>query len=157
MVAVGGNGILALFGVDVEDFRVAGGLVLLLIALDMLNGRSRAHHGTTDERAEQEEVGNVAFYPLTFPMIVGPGTITTLVLFASRSRGLADDAAIAVVLAVVLGTLALVLYFGSAIGRVMSKSLRAIVSRLMAMILAAIAVEMIVAGLLVLLPGLAGR
>lgn len=156
IVAIAGTGILAFFGITIDDFRVAGGLVLMMIAFGLLNGTGiSAHHGTEAERAHQAQVANVAFYPLTFPMIVGPGTITTLVIFLGQAQGPADHAAFALALALVLVALGLVLYFAAAIGHLLSQTLRVIMSRLMGMILVAIAVEMIVQGLRTMLPGLA--
>ena len=68
-----GSAVLTFFGVSVDAFRVAGGIVLLMIALGMLNGGSQAHEGSADEKqhqAAQADQGDVSFYPLTFPMIV---------------------------------------------------------------------------------------
>ena len=155
VIALAGNGLLAFFGISVDDFRVAGGLVLMMIAFGMLKGTgSSAHQGTPAEQAHQAQVANIAFYPITFPMIVGPGTITTLVIFAAEAKGPADWGAMALVLALVLGALGVVLYFSALIGHFLSQTLRVIMTRLMGMILAAIAVEMIAKGVKAILPGL---
>src|SRR4051794_12640728 len=70
VIAVTGMRILAFFGIDIEDFRIAGGLVLAGIALSMLNGGGNpAHEGSSTEKAQQTDVEGVAFYPLTFPMV----------------------------------------------------------------------------------------
>ena len=153
VIAAAGSSILAFFGVRIDDFRVAGGLVLAIIALNMPNGAGNpAHEGGEAETVEPARVDAVAFYPLTFPMIVGPGTITTLLVFvqevARRPRGVrggGGDHARA------LGT---VLYFAAGIGEHLSATLRIIISRVMGMILLAIAVGMFTAGLKALLPGL---
>ncbi len=73
-----GATILRFFGIGVDDFRVAGGIVLLIISLSMLNGSgSSAHEGSRQEKGQRNVVagsGNdVAFYPMTFPILVGPG------------------------------------------------------------------------------------
>ena len=155
VVAVAGNRLLGFFGITVDDFRVAGGLVLLMIALGMLDGTgSTAHTGTTAEREQHAQLSSVAFYPIAFPMIVGPGTITTLVVFAAQAHGAADAGAFAAVLAAVLVALGVVLYFAGYIGHLLSQTLRVVMSRLMGMILAAIAVEMMTTGLKALFPGL---
>ena len=76
--AIVGSAALDFFGISVDDFRVAGGLVVLLIGLNMLNGSdSAAHHGTEAEKASFSDASAVAFYPITFPILVGPGTITS--------------------------------------------------------------------------------
>jgi len=154
--AVAGSQLLTLFGVSVDDFRVAGGLVVLLIALNMLNGKeSSSHHGTGAEKDSYPAPDTVAFYPLTFPIIVGPGTITTLIIFAHRAETLPDKIAFGVVFAGLVGLLGLVFYFAPVLARHLSGTARVIMSRLMGMILAAIAIGMITDGLKTLLPGLA--
>ncbi|MCB1336549.1 MAG: MarC family protein [Maritimibacter sp.] len=153
-VMLAGSRVLAFFGISVDDFRVAGGIVLFTIALGMLNGTaSPAHHGTAAEKAHHGDLNALAFYPMAFPMIVGPGTIATiLVLTAQADPG--SLLAVGAAAGIVLVTLALVLAFAAQIGRVMSQSLRVITMRLMGMILAAVAVDMTVTGLKALLPGL---
>jgi multiple antibiotic resistance protein len=154
-IGVAGTAILGFFGITVDDFRVAGGLVLLLIGLGMLNGRdSPAHHRPPEERARASDGGGIAFYPMAFPMIVGPGTITTLLIFLGQARTAAETAAVAAAAVIVLAAVGVVLYFAATIGRWMSQTLRVVTTRLMGMILAAIAAGMLAAGLKALLPGL---
>ena len=154
VVLVAGSVVLGFFSINVDDFRIAGGIVLLMIGLGMLNGTgSTAHTGTTAEQAHQAAQNDVSFYPMAFPMIVGPGTITTLVLL-SGNGGLSIYLTVAGALAVVIVMLGIVLYFAAAIGHLLSQKLRVLMTRLMGMILAAIAVQMIVAGMLSVFPGL---
>lgn len=155
VIALAGSRILAFFGVGIDDFRVAGGLVLSTIALSMLSGAGNpSHEGGKDETVEPARVSAVAFYPLTFPMVIGPGTITTLLVFAQEARTPAGWGIYAAVVAAMLALLGIVLSFASAIGQHLSATLRVIISRLMGMILLAIAVGMLAAGLRALLPGL---
>lgn len=157
VILLGGQSVLALFGVSVDDFRVAGGIVLMMIALGMLNGRgSSAHGGTPAEQSSQQQVEDVSFYPMTFPIIAGPGTITTLIIFAGQAKGAPGWIALVAALAIILLIMVVVLWFAADIGHHMSQTLRTIVTRLMGMILAAIAIGMIAAGAKALLPGLAG-
>ncbi|AVO36935.1 MarC family protein [Pukyongiella litopenaei] len=154
--ALAGTQLLNLFGISVDDFRVAGGLVVLLIALNMLSGdESSSHHGTDEEKSAYPDPDTVAFYPLTFPIIVGPGTITTLILFAHKIEGPVQMIAYGAVFAAVVALLALTFWNAPMLARHLSGTARVIMSRLMGMILAAIAVGMIVEGLKALLPGLA--
>ncbi|MBI1219259.1 MAG: NAAT family transporter [Rhodobacteraceae bacterium] len=155
VAAVAGQRILGFFGVSIDDFRVAGGLVVGMIAFGLLNGtNSSAHHGTPEEQREQAGLPQVAFYPMTFPMLVGPGTITTLVVFLGQAQGTGQHLAFAVALAAVLATLGIVFWFGATLGHYLSATLRVIMGRLMGMILLAIAVGMVATGLKALLPGL---
>ncbi|MDB6180117.1 MarC family protein [Paracoccus fistulariae] len=157
VILLTGQSVLSLFGISVDDFRVAGGIVLMIIALGMLNGSGNSSHsGTAAEQSSQKKVQDVSFYPMTFPIIAGPGTITTLIIFAGQAKDMSGWIALVAALALVLIALAVVLWFAGDIGHHMSMTLRTIVTRLMGMILAAIAVSMIAEGLTKLLPGLAG-
>ena len=160
VISVAGNAIIGFFGISINSFRVAGGLVLLGIAFSMLNGHpitahERGDHEKTAESTPAEDAENsIAFYPMTFPLIVGPGTIATLIIYAGQIRGAPDYVAFALVLIALLAALFVVLYFASAIGKLLSARMRVVMTRLMGMILAAIDVSMVVEGLKVLLPGL---
>ncbi len=155
VVGLAGQQILSFFGINIDNFRVAGGMVLTGIALSMLNGKSSpTHAGNDQERTDFEASENISFYPMTFPIIVGPGTIATLVVFFQQARTPADWLTCAAVLAAVLVILLVVLYFAASIGKRLSRTLRVIVTRVMGIILLAIAINMFGAGLVKMLPGL---
>ncbi len=160
VISLAGNVILGFFGISVSAFRVAGGLVLLGIAFSMLNGHQitaheRGDHEKKSDPGPDNEDDNIAFYPMTFPLIVGPGTIATLIIYMAQARSVGDYAAFALIVAVLIVALFVALYFAAAIGKLLSARMRVIMTRLMGMILAAIAVGMVVNGLKILLPGLA--
>ncbi|WP_028229209.1 MarC family protein [Paraburkholderia ferrariae] len=151
-----GEAILRVFGVTIADFRLAGGLLVLLIALDMLHGSSSAQH--TPRQSELGDNGadqDVAVFPLTMPLLVGPGTIATLIVFGHTATEEGKEVSLALGLAVFLVLLAITLFSAPRIGRVLSPKVTAITKRLMGMILAAIAVEMMTASLSALFKGLA--
>jgi multiple antibiotic resistance protein len=155
-VGLVGSHVLAFFGVGIDDFRIAGGLVLAIISLNMLNGAGNpAHEGGKTETVEPTRIDAVAFYPLTFPMVIGPGTITTLLVFLQGARSSGDYVVFAGVVLVIVAILGVVLYFAASIGEHLSATLRVIISRLMGMILLAISMSMLAAGVKALLPGLA--
>ena len=136
-----GATILRFFGIGVDDFRIAGGIVLLIISLSMLNGSgSSAHEGSAQEKGQHNVVAgggsDVSFYPMTFPILVGPGTIATIIVI--QAQGLGGHAAVAAALAAVLTALGIVLYFSASIGARLSMTMRTIMTRLMGMILASI-------------------
>ncbi|MCA0175549.1 MAG: MarC family protein [Proteobacteria bacterium] len=156
VIFIAGHQIIGLFGVSVDQFRIAGGLVLAHIAWSMLNGAEVAsHHGTADERQQMTDLSGLAFYPLTFPMIVGPGTMATLIIYGAHARSIEASLEVAAAVALVVGLGFVVLYFAAALGKLLGDSARVITTRLMGMILLAIAVGMVVAGLQAVLPGLA--
>ncbi|BDG70429.1 UPF0056 inner membrane protein [Roseomonas fluvialis] len=150
VAAMAGTPILAFFGIGIHDLQVAGGLMVLKIAFDMLAGTPGDAPASPDGAA-----GGVAFYPLAFPMLMGPGAITTMIIFAGRAqhRG-ADWAACVVAFGAALLCVAVVLLLGARFGALLSDTARVIMTRVMGLILAAIAVQMVVDGLRALLPGL---
>ncbi|GAA6153779.1 MarC family protein [Pseudoteredinibacter isoporae] len=142
-----GQAILSFFGVSIDDFRVAGGVVLASIAWSMLHGeQSASHHGSASEKEEMSNLSLMAFYPMTFPMIVGPGTIATIIIYVAHAKTYVQSLEVAAVLLVILSLLLLVFYNASSIGKVLSQSVRLIMNRLMGMILLAISVEMVFSG-----------
>ncbi|MBI1200296.1 MAG: NAAT family transporter [Phenylobacterium sp.] len=160
--ALAGGAILGFFGITVDDFRLAGGLLVLLIALDMLHGGASTQHKPTDQEMAADDDGaggagpDVAVYPLTMPLLVGPGTIATLVVFGQTAMAQHQLAGLAAGLVAFLALLGVSLFAAPMIGRRLSPRVTAIARRLMGMILAAIAVEMMVTSLRALFPGLAG-
>ncbi len=154
--AVAGQAILGFFGLDVNHFRLAGGLIVLLIALSMLHGEDSATHGGSGaEKATFASASNVAFYPLGIPILMGPGTISALIVYADTAQHTGDYAALAIGILAFLALLGTTLIAGPFIGRVLSPTVMTVTKRLMGMVLAAIAMEMLVASLRALFPGLA--
>jgi multiple antibiotic resistance protein len=156
IILFAGQKIIGFFGITIDQFRIAGGIVLAHIAWSMLNGQSiTSHHGTDDEKDHMADLSGLAFYPITFPMIVGPGTIATLIIYAGHAKTMSGLLSVGMIVAAILAILFVVLFFASFFGKVLSDTMRVIMTRLMGMILLAIAVEMVVAGLTAVLPGLA--
>ncbi|WP_169545436.1 MarC family protein [Sneathiella aquimaris] len=157
VVAFAGHNIIGFFGITVDHFRIAGGIVLFGIAFSMLNGREMSSHtGTNTEKNYLDTEGGVAFYPMSFPIIVGPGTITTLTIYAYQTKKMEQYVAYGASLLLIMAIMLIVLFFASAIGKMLSNKIRIIVTRIMGMMLVAVSVGMVTTGLSVLLPGLAG-
>lgn len=155
IISLAGQQIIGFFGITIDQFRTAGGIILFGIALSMLNGNdNKSHEGSENEKKEMSESNSISFYPMAFPMIVGPGTIATLIIFSHQATGVTHDIAYGLAVLAVIVLMFLVLFFSSSIGKLLSSQMRVIITRLMGMILAAISVEMITDGLLVILPGL---
>ncbi|KIC08020.1 antibiotic resistance protein MarC [Leisingera sp. ANG-M1] len=156
VILLAGQAIISFFGITIDQFRIAGGAVLAHIAWSMLNGEGFAsHHGSGAEQTDMQALSGLAFYPVTFPMIVGPGTIATIIIYTGHAGGAAGLSAVALVLGAVLALLFAVLFFASFFGKLLTATMRVIMVRLMGMILLAIAVEMLTAGIKAVLPGLA--
>ncbi len=152
---LGGQAVLDAFGLSVDDFRLAGGLIVLTIALSMLQGSSSPTHGRSPkEKEDAVEAESVAIYPLTIPLLVGPGTIATLIVFGQTARAQFKWLELAIGVGAFLALLSAAMLSAPWLGRHLSATATAITRRLMGMILAAVAMEMIVASLRALFPGL---
>jgi multiple antibiotic resistance protein len=140
---IAGNFVLDHMGVSVRAFQIAGGLVLFLVALDMIHGVQHSGPDTTD--AEHQVL---AIYPLAFPKIAGPGAIVTVILLTDddRSNILGQFATIGVI-ALVLAIQFLVLLGAAPITRWLGHTGTAVIGRIMGLLLATLAVSMVLTAL----------
>lgn len=154
-----GDSILRMFGVSMSAFRVAGGILLLLMAIAMLHGETAGGvRAASDEAAAaQADRKEVAIVPLALPLLAGPGSLSTMVLYSNQHPELLDKALLVLVAAMVGATAWLTLRAAGPIGLRLGRTGILVFTRLMGLFLAAIAVEFIMDGLTELLPGLAAR
>jgi len=150
-----GQAILNFFSISVDAFRVAGGILLMLIAFGMLEARVGRVRHTPEEDAEAVDSASVAVVPLAMPLLAGPGAISTIILFSNQLQGFMDKAILFVICQIVALVIWAVLHFAPQIGDRMSQTAMNVTTRVMGLILAAMAVEFIVGGIRNLLPGLA--
>ena len=150
-----GEPLLMFFGIRLAAFSVAGGLLLLLLALSMVQAHVSPQRQTRDEAVEAEERDAVGVVPLGIPLLAGPGAITHVIVAASAARGEVLHQ-VALLIPVALVALSVWLAFRAApvISRRLGKTGIHVVTRLMGLIIAAISVEMIATGLGKLFPGL---
>lgn len=156
---IAGQAILQMLGISLGSFRVAGGLLVLLIAIGMMNGAGNIAKPNVDNADDVQGLAfqgtKMAVVPLSIPMIIGPGGISTVIIYAASGNGWGNKIAL-----LVAGFIIGVILYGTfmAAGRV-SKFLGEtglnVLNRVMGMLLAAVAVEIIVAGLRSLFPQLA--
>ncbi len=151
--AVFGGGLLRFIGASVPAFRVGGGLVLLLMALAMLNAQLGAVRQSRAEAEELEARELTGIVPLAVPLLAGPGAISTAIL-AAESGGIAHVLALIGCIALVCGILWWVLRIADAVGPRMGTSGLNIATRLLGLLLAAIAIQTMAEGLAALFPGL---
>lgn len=152
--AIGGQALFHLFAITLPAFRIAGGILLLLTALDELQSRPPATRTTGVELAEAAVKDDVAIVPLAMPLLAGPGAIATVMVLASEARSTAQTAA---VLGSVLVTMALtwgLLRAAERVDQLLGPTVRAIVVRITGLLLAAIGVQFVLSALLEVFPGL---
>ncbi len=147
---LGGAKLLSLLGISLSAFRIAGGLLLLSAAAEMVFDRRSARLQDTAKAAiDVDHVKNIAAFPLAIPLIAGPGAITAMILLAGKTDGnVMMLGALFAVTAVVM----LACYFSFRMADKISKTMgitgRAVISRLLGIILAALAVQFVIDGIL---------
>lgn len=142
-----GEAVLGFIGISMDAFRIAGGVLLFLTALDMLFQKRQARRAESAAEGQAEHHDDPSVFPLALPLIVGPGAITTIILLAGQADQAADFAAIAGVLMAVLLITLLAFLAAPAIERALGKTGLNIVTRVLGMLLAALAVQFILDGL----------
>ena len=154
--AIMGEPVLTLFGVTVASFKVGGAILILLMSISMMHALPSRESQTPEETQEAAQKENIAVVPLAIPLLAGPAAISTTIIYATdRSSPGHLSAVIACCLLVSLITwLALLLAVPAR--KWLGETGVNIVTRLMGLLLAAVAVEIFTSGLLVLLPGLRG-
>lgn len=155
-----GNRILTMFGITLPAFRLAGSIMILLIGLRMLQGKSKfeqhgietaALSGNTFDQA-RNSLSHI-LVPVAMPLFIGPGTITTVILYAEKSETLLMSLMMALVLLLCSGIVAAVLVSSQYIFDKIGRNGTQIVIRFMGMILCAIAMQFMIDGIAQLLPG----
>jgi len=142
-----GDWLLRTLSIGLPAFRIAGGLLLFSIASEMVFGVRIERQSRQAEDAIEEHVRNVAAFPLAIPLMAGPGAITATVLLAGRSEG--DPMRLAILLAVIAFVAALcaaVFLLGTQLGRLLGVTGNIVLSRLLGVLLAALAVQFVVDG-----------
>lgn len=141
-----GQQILDLFGISIDSFRVGGGLLILLMAVSMMHAKMSGASHTEKEGEEAQERADVAVVPLAIPLLAGPGAISTAIIYAHRDPAWMHAVLIGEIWLAALATW-LVLRSALPISRTLGTTGINIATRLMGLMLAAIAVEFIVNGL----------
>lgn len=150
----GTESILSFFGITIPSFRLAGGIILFNVAVQMLDVRMGRIKTTPEEEAEAAEKEDVAIVPLAIPMLSGPGAITTVMVLSGEFHYV--TAKLLLALAILLVSLCTYLIFTKSehLARVLGRSGVNILTRIMGLILAVVAVEIISKGLKGLFPHL---
>ncbi len=149
LFALFGEALLGFVGISMAAFKIAGGVLLFLTALDMLfERRSKKREERTDEtRAEQEDDSDPSVFPLAIPLIAGPGSIATVILLAGQNPGAVGFGAVLAVMLLVLVTAFLFFLTAAPLERMLGKTGINVVTRVLGMLLAALSVQFILDGL----------
>jgi len=149
-----GEWILIFFGITINSFHVAGGLLLLLMALSMMHARTSGIKRTAEEAEESEGKDSIAIVPLATPLLAGPGTISTVILYAHKGSGLRHYLIVGLIILVMSLLLLAVFRFVPYISKYITQTGINVFTRIMGLILAAISIEFIASGIKGLFPAL---
>ncbi|HEY0842653.1 YchE family NAAT transporter [Methylotenera sp.] len=150
-----GDKILDFFGVSIPSFQVGGGILLMLIAISMMHGKQSGTRQTPEEAQTLAEREVIAIVPLSIPLLAGPGAISNMIIAAQKSATLLGHLSLIIPILLVCITIWLALKLSVRISNQLGSIGINVVTRLMGLILAAMAVEFIAHGLTGLFPSLA--
>ncbi|MEH6660573.1 MAG: MarC family protein [Parasphingorhabdus sp.] len=146
--ALFGEQMLSALGISLDSFRIAGGIMLFLIALEMVfEKRTERREDRAQEIIEQPEIEDVSIFPMAMPMIAGPGSIAAVMLLTSQHDGIDN----ALVILGALGSVLLLTLFGllaaGPLMRILGNKVEAVITRVLGVLLGALAVQFVVDGL----------
>lgn len=149
-----GQQVINFFGISIPALQVGGGIIMLLMAINMLNAQMGGARSTPEETVEAEAKASIAVVPLAIPLLTGPGTISTVIVYAGKAKTFGQYASL-LASALAIGALTyLALRLADPIARVLGRTGINIATRLLGLMLAALAVEFIVDGLTDMIPAL---
>jgi len=143
-----GDVMLRALGIEIAAFRIGGGALLFLLAIDMVFARQSGLRSTTsEEQAEAEARQDISVFPLAFPLIAGPGALTTVLLMTGGSHGAAASGALLGIMGVVLLITWVMLVYAQKVYHLLGETGTNMVSRVLGVVLAALAVQYVVDGI----------
>ena len=143
-----GRPMLQALGISLASFRVAGGIMLFMIALDMVFERRTQRRESRAQSIEgTPEAEDISVFPMAIPMIAGPGSIASAMLWVSRADGSAEVAAVLAAITIVMVLTMLALLAAGPIMRLIGEKLEAMITRILGVILAALAAQFVIDGL----------
>ena len=148
--------ILDFFGISLASFQVGGGMLLLTSALSMLNAQPAEAKTNEREVSDASARASIAVVPLTIPLLTGPATMSTVVIYADQAKTFFQHAALVGYGVVIALATAICFTLAEPIARFLGQTGINVMTRLMGLILAALSVEVMATGLVKLFPALAG-
>ena len=147
ITALGGEYILSFFGIDIYSFQIAGGILLLMIALNMLQAKASMLKTTPKEQDEAIEKEDISVIPLAMPLLAGPGTISMVIVFSATMQTAVEKLILVGIIILVSLSVWPILLLSKWIGHKLGNTGINITVRIMGLILASIAVKFIMQGI----------
>ena len=145
--ALFGEDLLKGLGISLASFRIAGGIMLFLIALEMVFEKRTQRREDRAAKVTAQEVEDVSIFPMAMPMIAGPGSIASVMLLMARNDGIERTAVVLAALATILLLTLVALLAAGPMMRVLGAKIEAVITRLLGVLLAALAVQFVMDGL----------
>ncbi|MGO9834154.1 MAG: MarC family protein [Polyangiaceae bacterium] len=145
--ALAGGLVFSFFGITLPAFKITGGILLFGIGFEMMRAKRSATRGTNEEAREAETKDDVGIIPLGLPLLSGPGAIATVIVFVGKARDIEQRACLFVAIGAVSAISFLTLRSAAFVARVLGKTGINIVERVMGLILAAVATQLVIDGL----------
>jgi multiple antibiotic resistance protein len=142
-----GEDLLRALGISLSAFRVAGGIMLFLIALEMVFEKRTERRETRAEEVSAAKVEDVSVFPMAIPMIAGPGSIASVMLLTARSEGLNESLIVLGALGATLLLTLVALLLAGPLMRLLGHKMEAMITRLLGVILAALAAQFVLDGI----------
>ena len=145
--ALFGEDLLHGLGIDLASFRIAGGIMLFLIALEMVFEKRTERREDRAAKVQAEHVEDVSIFPMAMPMIAGPGSIATVMLLGARHHGLEAHLVVLAAMASILLLTLLALLAAGPLMRMLGARIEAVITRVLGVLLGALAVQFVMDGL----------
>ncbi len=142
-----GEDLLRVLGISLDAFRIAGGIMLFLIAIDMVFEKRTERRENRAQEVNASEVNDVSVFPMAIPMIAGPGSIASIMLLMARTEGTAQSLVVFGALAATLALTLLALLAAGPLMRLLGHKMEAMITRLLGVILAALATQFVLDGI----------
>lgn len=147
--ALFGEDLLGALGVTLDAFRIAGGIMLFLIAFEMVfEKRTQRREDRAQKIIDTPEIEDVSAFPMAMPMIAGPGTIASIMLLEARSSGIEESLVVLAALGTILLLTLVALLAAGPLMRLLGQRIEAVITRLLGVILAALAAQFVINGLI---------
>ena len=145
--AIFGEAFLGALGVSLDAFRIAGGIMLFIIALEMVFEKRTERRESRAQDVKDSDHEDISIFPMGIPMIAGPGSIASAMLLTSRSNGLAESLTVLGALVAVLALTMLCLLVAGPLMKLLGYRLEAMITRVLGVILAALAAQFVIDGI----------
>ena len=145
--AVLGEALLRALGISLSAFRIAGGIMLFLIAIDMVFEKRTERRENRAQELSAEEVEDVSVFPMAIPMIAGPGSIASVMLLTARGEGIGESLVVLGALAATLILTLIALLLAGPLMRLVGHKIEGMITRILGVILAALAAQFVIDGI----------